>query len=281
MNVVLVYNLKSGSARSLTELYTLFKKYGITVSKAIPIKKSFEHHLKDPIKNSEMIAVIGGDGTISAVAGLVAKTNATLIPLPGGTLNHFTKDLGIEQNLEKAIEQLTTAKPRSVDIGRINDTYFINNSSIGLYPSSLHARKRLEDYFGKWPAAIIGGLRALVRYRTYEVSINNQLIKSPFIFAGNNDYKLESFGLQGRDRLDTGLLSIYIVKSQSRWSLLNIFAHAAIGRLNSLDDFISFKTESFTITSKQTRLSVSHDGEVSHITTPITYSIEKKQLKIL
>lgn len=281
MNIVLVYNLKSGSARSFAELRSLFEKYNITISKAVPIKKNFEQLLKDPIKNSEMIAVVGGDGTISAVAGLVAKTNATLIPLPGGTLNHFTKDLGIEQNLEKAIEQLTTAKPRTVDIGRINDIYFINNSSIGLYPSSLHTRKRLEDYLGKWPAAIIGGLRALIRHRTYEISINDQLIKSPFIFAGNNDYKLDSFGLEGRAQLDEGILSIYIVKSQSRWSLLKIFAHAVIGRLNSLDDFASFKTESFTITSKHTHLSVSHDGEVSRIATPITYTIEKKQLKIL
>lgn len=281
MNVVLVYNLKSGSAHSLTELRSLFKKYGIAISKAIPVKKTFEQELRHPIKNGEMIAVVGGDGTISAVASLVAKTNATLIPLPGGTLNHFTKDLGIEQDLERAIEKLATAKPRSIDIGRINDTYFINNSSIGLYPSSLHTRKRLEDRLGKWPAAIIGGLRALIRYRIYEISINDQHIKSPFIFAGNNDYKLESFGLETRTRLDAGILSIYIVRSRSRWSLLKIFAHAFIGKLNSLDDFTSFKTESFTIASRHSHLSISHDGEVSRIATPVTYKIEKKQLKIL
>lgn len=281
MKVTLVYNSASGRSRPLSELRKLFAAYDIAVSRAVPVKKGFEAQLRTPIKNSEYIAVIGGDGTISTVAGLIAGTSATLIPLPGGTLNHFTKDLNIDQNLETAIKNIKTAKPRHIDIASVNGLFFINNSSIGMYPASLHARKRLEDTLGKWPAALIGSLRALMRYRTYDITINGERLNTPFVFVGNNDYKIDTFGPAGRDILTEGILSVYILNSKTRWGLVKVFAHALTGKLNILSDFIAFKTTSFTLTSRHTRLSVSHDGEVSHLTTPLTYKIEKGQLKIL
>jgi diacylglycerol kinase family enzyme len=281
MKITLVYNPRSGSARPLHKLRELFDAHDITISSVVPVKKGFETKLKTPIENGEYIAVIGGDGTISSVAGLVAHTNATLIPLPGGTLNHFTKDLEIDQDLETAINNVKTATPRRIDIASVNGLFFINNSSIGMYPASLHARKRLEDTFGKWPAAIIGSLRALVRYRTYDVTINNRRLNTPFVFVGNNDYKFDIFGPAGRNTLTEGVLSVYVLNSKTRWGLVKVFAHALTGKLNILNDFIAFKTASFTITSRHTRLSVSHDGEVSRVTTPLTYKAEKAQLKIL
>jgi diacylglycerol kinase family enzyme len=281
MKITLVYNPKSGSARPLHKLRELFDAHDIAISNVVPIKRVFEAKLKAPIEDGEYIAVIGGDGTISAVAGLVAHSNATLIPLPGGTLNHFTKDLGIDQDLENAIKHIKATTSRRIDIASVNGLFFINNSSIGIYPASLHARKRLEDTLGKWPAAIIGSLRALIRYRTYDVTINGKRLNTPFVFVGNNDYKLDTLGPVGRDTLTEGVLSVYVLNSKTRWGLVKVFAHALTGKLNILNDFVAFKTASFTITSRHTQLSASHDGEVSHLTTPLTYRIEKAQLKIL
>lgn len=281
MKITLVYNPESGSSRPLSELRRLFEAHNITISEAIQVKKGFMAQLKTPIKNCEYIAVIGGDGTISSIAGLIAGTEATLIPLPGGTLNHFTKDLGVDQDLEIAIKNIKAAKPRHVDVASVNGLFFINNSSIGMYPASLHARKRLEDTLGKWPAAVIGSLRALMRYRTYDVTINNKHLTTPFVFVGNNDYKLDTFGPTGRESLTGGILSVYILNSKTRWGLVKVFVHALTGQLHILSDFIAFKTTSFTITSRHTRLSVSRDGEVSHLTTPLTYKIEKVRLKVL
>ncbi|MFZ2836464.1 MAG: diacylglycerol kinase family protein [Candidatus Saccharimonadales bacterium] len=281
MKVTLVYNPKSGSSRTLAQLLTIFNQHDIEISKSIAIKKGFEAEVTIAIETSSHIAVIGGDGTISSVAGLIAGTNTVLIPLPGGTLNHFTKDLGIDQDLETAIANLQKAVPRSIDIGTVNNLFFINNSSIGLYPASLHARRRLEDRLGKWPAALVGSIRALVRYRTYDIMINDQHIKTPFLFVGNNDYKFDKFGPEGRTQLDGGILSVYVLNSRTRWALVRTFAHALVGKLDTLDDFVAFTTTTLTITSRHRYISVSHDGEVSRTRTPITYSLNKAQLTIL
>lgn len=281
MNITLVYNPKSGSSRPFRELRQLFRSCDITISHVVPMKKHFEAGLKTPIKAGEYIAVIGGDGTIGAIANLVADTKATLIPLPGGTLNHFTKDLGIDQDLEVAVKSLATAKPRKIDIASVNGLHFINNSSIGIYPASLHTRKRLEDKLGKWPSAVIGAFRALVRYRTYAVEINGQHLSTPFLFVGNNNYSLDTLAAPSRETLKEGVLSVYILNSKTRWALAKVFVHALTGKLDILDDFIALRTTSLTINSRHRRLSVSHDGEVSHLNTPLKYSIDAGSLKIL
>ena len=46
-------------------------------------------------RGSRVLAAAGGDGTVSAVASVVAETGATLGVIPLGTLNHFAKDLKI------------------------------------------------------------------------------------------------------------------------------------------------------------------------------------------
>ncbi len=44
---------------------------------------------------AEIIVAGGGDGTVSAVASEIYKTDKTLGVLPFGTLNNFSKDLNI------------------------------------------------------------------------------------------------------------------------------------------------------------------------------------------
>ena len=55
-------------------------------------------------EHPEAIVAGGGDGTVSAVASVLAGTPTPLGVLPLGTLNHFAKDAGIPLDLHKAVE---------------------------------------------------------------------------------------------------------------------------------------------------------------------------------
>ncbi|MEE8736758.1 diacylglycerol/lipid kinase family protein [Bifidobacterium subtile] len=281
MKLVLVDNPQSGSAISRKELREKCAAADITVEEFIAIGDGFESKLKPFIRAGKPIAVIGGDGTVSAVAGLVADTKATLIPLPGGTLNHFTKDLDIPQDIDEALARLATLSPRSIDIAKVNDTPFINNSSIGLYPTSLRSREQLESAFGKWAAAIVASWRAFVSFKTYLVTIDDETFEPPFIFVGNNRYELDAAGGTNRTRLDEGVLTVYAAKTQSRLTLLKIALFALIGRDKQLDEFEEFFPATLTIKTDHAELSVSHDGEVSKLTTPLRYAMQPKALTIL
>lgn len=152
---------------------------------------------------------------------------------------------------------------------------------MGLYPASLHDREDIEPQTGKWPAAVIASLRALVRFKTYHVTIDDHTFKTPFIFVGNNRYSLTSLGGTERSSLDEGILTVYAAKTQSRLRLLQIALFALIGKTKHLPDFDEFHPKSLTIKTKRAKLSVSHDGEVSKFTSPLTYQIHSRALKIL
>ncbi len=281
MKVIFVYNPKSGSALEKRELRKKCQTANIHIEAFIAIGDGFEKKLATYIARGKFIAVLGGDGTISTVAGYTTSTKATLIPLPGGTLNHFTRDLGIPQDIDEALARLSTLKPRTIDIASVNGTHFINNSSIGLYPASLRSRQEIESKIGKWPAAVAASWRTLIRFKTYRITIDATTFHTPFIFVGNNRYTLSQPGGTERTRLDDGILTVYIAKTQSRLVLLKIALFALIGRTKQLDEFSEYHPSSITIQANKSMISVSHDGEFSRLSTPLQYTLHPKKLTIL
>lgn len=87
------------------------------------------------------IIVAGGDGTVGDAAnGLVraaGRGQALLGPLgilPTGSANDLAFALGIPTDLQDAARVIAAGKTRAMDLGRLNDRYFVNNSAAGLEP---------------------------------------------------------------------------------------------------------------------------------------------------
>lgn len=279
MNITLVYNPKSGTALSRAELTEKCAAHDITIDRFIDITQNFPESLQPHIKRDVYIAAIGGDGTLNSVAQELYTSEAIFIPLPGGTLNHFTKDAGIAQDLDDALASLATATPRTVDVATVNGKLFLNNSSIGIYPTSLRTREEIEGKLGKWPSAVVGVLRALVQFKLYTVTIEGETFRTPFIFVGNNDYHLDNGGQ--RESLTDGKLCAYAIRSPRRSTLVVLLAYALVRRLHDADEFIIHSDSKLTIATKRARVSVSADGEVLRLDAPLEYELLAAKLKIL
>ena len=83
-----------------------------------------------------LILTAGGDGTLNEVLNGVASVpgglrNVTFGIIPLGTGNDFATALGIPHDVEQAIDTLISATPTVVDLGALNDVYFINVSAGG------------------------------------------------------------------------------------------------------------------------------------------------------
>lgn len=279
MRVVLVYNLGSGGHLNLRQLKKLFADANIEITDAIKVQSGFEKTLQSHIKRGVLVAAVGGDGTLSNVANLLKDTDAILMPLPGGTLNHFTKDLGIPQELSEALQYFTSAKKTKIDIGQVDGKTFINNSSIGIYSDSLFERDEHAKKYGKWPAMILATITAFIRYRTYRVELNGKKYSTPLVFVGNNKYTLEGLAFT-RTGFHDGVLSVYIVRGTSRLNLFLALASLLRGRKNMPKKLKSFTTKEVTISTKR-RLHVSRDGEYEKMPSPLRYKIQKSSLWIL
>lgn len=283
MKVVVVHNADSGSALPIDEIRTECDAAGIEVTDAVAISRDLASDLRPHVAEGRNIMAIGGDGTVSAVAGLVAHTDATLVPIPGGTLNNFTKDLGVPQDIDEALVRAASTSPRQVDIASVNDVYFVNNSSIGLYSTTLRERETLESLHGKWSAAAIATAKAFWRFKSYRVEAEGMEFTTPIIFVGNNRYPVDGFddGFR-RERIDEGTLSVFVVASKRRWSMFKLGLHMVFVRsLKHARDFEDHYGSEFTIVTRRTLVSVSHDGELTSIKSPLRYRIHPGALRVI
>lgn len=80
----------------------------------------------------DLIAVGGGDGTLAGAAGKFARKDIVLAILPLGTANSFARTLGIEPELEPALDVIAGGDLARADVVRIGDSFFINSATIGV-----------------------------------------------------------------------------------------------------------------------------------------------------
>jgi YegS/Rv2252/BmrU family lipid kinase len=243
--------------------------------------------IKDIAANgSALVAAAGGDGTVSAVAAALAQTDKQLGVIPLGTLNNFSKDLGIPQEAAGAIDVLVHGEPTAVDVGMINGRHFINNSSIGLYPRIVRHREQQQRLGrGKWLAAAWAAIKVLRLSHFLTVSIRVEdkeyFRKTPFVFVGNNDYEMDLYNIGRRPRLDEGKLCVYFLRRGGRWGVIVMLLKTFLGRVKQWDVFEELQTEAVTIISKKKSLSVALDGEVTVLQTPLEYKIIPKGLHVM
>lgn len=229
----------------------------------------------------------GGDGTVNAVASLLADTGRVMGVLPLGTLNHFAKDLGLPQTLEDAAQVLLDGVAVPIDAGEVNGRMFINNSSLGLYPALVHKRERLQERlsYRKWPAFAWAALSALRRYPFVEarLRVDGEELRrrSPFIFIGNNEYCVEGFDLGARAKLDSGWLWLYTVHDAGRWGLAKLAFNAVFRRLLEQRDFDRLSAKEIWIASRHQTVRVATDGEVCLMRSPLHYRIRPGALRVL
>ncbi len=229
----------------------------------------------------------GGDGTINAVASLLVGTPIALGVLPMGTLNHFAKDLGIPLGIASAVEAIIAGHRIAVDVGEVNGRYFLNNSSIGIYPNLVKDREERQRRFGKpkWVAFFWACINAARRYPFLDVQLDadGEILKrrTPFVFVGNNAYTIEGFDLGGRKTLQAGKLSLYVAQRTGRLGLVGFAVRALFGRLRQASDFDALLSEEIAIQTRHKRIRVSTDGEVTTMATPLRYRIRPGALNVI
>ncbi|GAB2875406.1 diacylglycerol kinase family protein [Pseudoduganella ginsengisoli] len=234
-----------------------------------------------------MVAAGGGDGTINAVASVLVDTPVRFGVLPLGTLNHFAKDLRIPLDLDGAIANLAHGRPARVDVGEVNGRIFLNNSSLGLYPDIVRDRERQQRRLGrgKWLAFCWAALAALKRYPFLSVRLDidgaAHARRTPFVFIGNNVYQMQGLNIGERERLDSGVLSLYVAQRPTRLGLVRLACNALMGRLAQQRDFDVATARELTIDSRKMRLRVATDGEVTIMQPPLAYRIRPGALTVV
>ncbi len=250
-----------------------------------PTRKIVEDAWQQGIKT--MVAA-GGDGTVSSVASAILELgiNAKLGVIPVGTLNHFANDIGMPKSIETSLEIIMKGNSTFVDAAKINDRYFINNSSLGIYPFMVKERQAMKHrWYGRRAGMALSALAAIRQYPFIHVEFENNgkrlVRKTPFVFIGNNAYDISAGNLGTRKKLTEGKLSLFIAHAVTRAGFVKLLWHAIRGRLLEQKDFDAIGLSRLIIRSRKRKMHVAIDGEVATMQSPINYSIAPKALHVI
>ena len=266
-------------------------------AKALSDVGGFEAHEVEPseirrtalgllAKKPKRILVCGGDGSVCTVAHAVANTGVELAILPGGTLNHLAKHLGLPDDLREAAKLAQTGITRTLDAGRLNTALFLNTSSVGAYEVFVRRRERLEKRWGYAIASLVAGLQILLRtpLTTVRVEVEGveQVYRTPLVFVGVGERELRIPSLGGR--MDHGKrgLHLMIVRSRTGARLASLALQAAakgvnaVARTPAMDSLI---VERCSIELPTDTASI--DGELISVEPPLEYEFLPDALTVV
>jgi diacylglycerol kinase family enzyme len=233
------------------------------------------------------ILVAGGDGTIATAAAALLESPAELAVLPGGTLNHFARDLGISTVAAEAVQLASSGSCRGVDVGMVNGRLFLNTSSVGAYVRFVRVRETLERTFGYRIASAMAAFRILFTLRLMAVELmvdgRKRIYRTPLVFIGVGERGLQLPALGQRVRGGKSGLHVMVVRGRSRARLLALGLAAVSKGIDSVAR--TPQLESFIVDELRIDMhrmaTVAVDGEIVSLSAPLEYTLHRDALTVV
>ncbi|MBT2508933.1 phosphatase PAP2 family protein [Streptomyces sp. ISL-98] len=265
-DLVVVVNKASGTALTKARL----------VRDALPLARVVEcapdelgAALEKAATDGHALGVCGGDGAVNRAAVVAARHRVPLAVFPGGTLNHFAYDLGIEE-VHDTCRALASGDAVKVDLGRFTPGpgaegtpgFFLNNFSLGVYPELVRIREHWAPRIGGWPAGVLAALEVLRGEQPLEAELKGQRRALWLLFAGNGMYQRVGPTPGRRFDMADGLLDVRVVHG-GRTPGLRLLAAALAGPLSRSPVHAAQRRRRLRITGIAPGTPLAYDGEVA------------------
>lgn len=224
--VLIIYNPSSGSKNGTdfgNKLNDILQQKNITTSLYATtgyddFKQLISDHMDDGF---DTVAALGGDGTVSQIANAIAtfETRPNILLIPTGTTNNLARALGIDLNVDKFLTEIAQEhlQPKVIDIGKINDEYFVSTVSVGSIPEiAWKANEEHKEKFGSL-GYVLDSFQALNEEKTFDVDLKVDGREQSFkdvalmiIGISNSVFGVQTFFKEAE--IDDGYLHLYLLK---------------------------------------------------------------------
>ncbi|MCQ2551367.1 MAG: YegS/Rv2252/BmrU family lipid kinase [Clostridia bacterium] len=182
----------------------------------------------EAIDSVDLIVAIGGDGTFNeVVAGIMESGKDTPLGyIPAGSTNDFATSLGLEKDLLKAAETITTGKTDRFDVGNFNGRYFSYVASFGAFTrASYEAPQSVKNNLGHL-AYILEGMKSLTSIKGEKLKIvaDDRVFDDEFVFGAiSNSTSMGGILTLNPTTVDMrdGKFEVMLIKSPSNLHELN------------------------------------------------------------
>jgi YegS/Rv2252/BmrU family lipid kinase len=255
--VKFIYNPFSGENSIISDIdkvIAVHQKQGYLV---VPFRISYNCNIVDAFvdikEDYTYVLIAGGDGTVDTVVNVMKENNIKLPIgiLPTGTANDFAKNISMPTDVEKACEKILNSHPKKIDVGSINDKYFINVASTGLFTDvSQKTDVNLKNTMGKL-AYYIKGLEQLPNFRSLKIKVNSKEVQfngDMYLMLIFNGQTAGNFKLAYKAEITDGLLDVIIIKAGHIKDIVTLFIKILRGdHLENQNELIYFKTDRLEI----------------------------------
>ena len=255
-----IYNPYSGENNIINEIDNVIKLHqevGLTV---VPYRIQKGKDLAEALdiidKTYSYILIAGGDGTVDSLVNAMKQRNIN-IPigiLPVGTANDFGKFINMPSDIQEACKQILDSKPVAVDVGKINDKYFINVASTGLFTDiSQKIDVNLKNTIGKL-AYYLKGLEELPNFRKLKVKLSSKECDyegEMYLLLVFNGKTAGNLNLATEAEITDGKLDVIMFKAIQIIELLPLFIKLLKGEHLDSDKVVYFKTDDVYIESSE------------------------------
>jgi YegS/Rv2252/BmrU family lipid kinase len=235
--VQIIINPASGIERPILKI--LNKAFGKVVEWDVSIthKNGDAHRFAEKAlaDGATIVAVYGGDGTVTEVANVLAGGDVPLAILPGGTGNGVARMLNIPMDLEPSAALLTRPHElRAIDLGRVNNKTFMLRADIGFMAvTGAETPRMIKDRYGKWAYAISSvEHRALLKPIPYRMVLDGEEVEVQGVLCMVINTGAVAFGhrpLAKGIAPDDGLLDVLVLTRNDLVALGEVASSAFLG----------------------------------------------------
>lgn len=233
----------------------------------------------------DLVIASGGDGTIyEVINGMAGKENRPpLAIIPGGTTNDFARALGIPRNISEACDRIVQGRPYPIDIGKINDRYFVNIAGGGsLTELTYEVPSKLKTMMGQLAYYVKGVEKLTLLHPTHvRIEADDRVIDEEImLFLVANSNSVGGFErLAPQADLSDGLFDCIVLKKTTLPEFVRIATHALKGEHIRNSKVIYFQTNKLTAYSAG-KVQLNLDGEYGG-TLPCTFEVAPGHIRVI
>lgn len=272
-------------AEKFSEVAELLKSRGHSICNSEDDVRELKYFdiIKKYQSQTDVVIVGGGDGSVNEALEGLLEQDLPLHVLPLGTANNLARSLEIPAGLDENISILESYDLRRVDVGIVNELYFINVCGLGLSTKvNSSTSKKSKSFFGVFAFAF-AALGALNRLRPFRIELKHDegthRARSWQVSICNGRHYASGFVASEDAGLNDGLLDAISSEMRAWWHGFFIVPALFHGRHRHLKDVTGIRAREFHLTTSRP-MKIDVDGDIK-TQTPAHFSLREKVLKVL
>ncbi len=237
-------------------------------------------------KGFQNIVAVGGDGTVNEIVnGILRSENPGKIyfgVIPEGGGNDFAHNFELSPKIGKAVKKLKKGKIKKIDVGKIENKYFINSFGIG-FDARVAVNSRKINFLNGLPRYLWAVVMSLIKLKSYEmeIKIDDKTLNSKYLMVtiGNGIYCGSGFRITPDAIANDGVFDICLIEKINRRRLMKLLPSAIKGKHLGQPE-VTIKRSNFIEIKTDAEIPVYFDGEIPELENPYNFRIELLPKKI-